>query len=100
MLWGPGTNTLLALVQTCCGALVQTCCGALSVRQRRRSRRVLLTTEATPYFSVYSIIFEHRRAQITVDDGLQTNTQENAACDDKQEHIAYNDKHESQYTMT
>ena len=55
------------------------------LRERRRSRSVVLTTKVTLYLNVYSTMFEHQHSHIGVDDGIQTYIQENIACNDKQE---------------
>ena len=48
------------------------------MRERRRSRCVVLTMEVSPYLNVYSIMFEHKHSQIVFDNGIQTYIQENA----------------------
>ena len=39
--------------------------------------------EVTPYFKVYSIMFENKHSQFVVDDGIQTCIPENISYDDK-----------------
>ena len=45
-------------------------------------------------------MFEHRPLQSVVDDGIQTNIQENTTHTDKRENTAYNNKQELQHTVT
>ena len=41
------------------------------MRERRRSRRVVLTMEVKPYLNVYSTMFEHKHSRIVVDEGIR-----------------------------
>ena len=58
------------------------------MRERRSSRRVMLTVEVNIYSALHS--------QIVVDEAIQ----ENPAHDAIQENPAYSDKHELHHTMT
>ena len=64
---------MLSAGQTMWGAGAQTFRGDLyRVRNRGRSRHVVLTTDVTPHHRVYSTMFEHKHSDIVVDDGTQT----------------------------
>ena len=80
---------MLSAGQTMWGAGAHTFRGDLyRVRNRGRSRHVVLTTDVTPYHSVYSTTFERKHSDIVVDDGTQHiytrkyNKQRNKACND------------------
>ena len=45
--------------------------GPSRVRERRRSRPVILSMEVITYNHVYSTILEHMHSQIVVDDGIK-----------------------------